>query len=194
MKARFLIPAFALIVAPFTQTFADDGPTLFRNNCGACHTVGKGKLVGPDLKDVQNRHADSWLHKWIKSSQGLVQAGDKDAVKLFADNGNIPMPDQALSDDDIKTVLAYISSGGDQPVAATATAPTTSGPDNIAIATQKAAQDKANSGSLLTMFSFTEYLLMFLMGIMLIIIWVMGTAIKSLSEKVEDTKAEPANI
>jgi hypothetical protein len=59
---------------------------------------------------------------------------------------------------------------------------------NIAIATQKAAEEQKNSGSLLTMFSFTEYLLMFLMGIMLIIIWVMGTAIKSLSEKVTDNK------
>jgi cytochrome c2 len=106
MKARFLIPALTLIVAPLTHAFADDGATLFRNNCGACHTVGKGKLVGQDLKDVQNRHQESWLLKWIKSSQTLVQAGDKDAVKLFADNSSIPMPDQGLSEDEIKSVLA----------------------------------------------------------------------------------------
>ncbi len=28
------------------------GETLFQAKCVACHTIGKGKLVGPDLKDV----------------------------------------------------------------------------------------------------------------------------------------------
>jgi cytochrome c2 len=30
----------------------DEGEKIFRMNCGACHSVGKGKLVGPDLLGV----------------------------------------------------------------------------------------------------------------------------------------------
>jgi mono/diheme cytochrome c family protein len=181
MKAKFLIPVLALFAFPLTQLKADDGGDMFKQNCGACHTVGKGKLVGPDLKGVETRHSEAWILKWVKGSQAMVQAGDKEAVKLFTDNSSIPMPDQALNDDQIKTILGFIKNGGEQTV--TASASPVNGTDNVAAATQKAAAAEENSGSLLTSFSFTEYMLMFLMGIMLIIIYVMGISIKSLAEK-----------
>ncbi|HXB12923.1 MAG TPA: cytochrome c [Bacteroidia bacterium] len=98
--------------------FAQGGADLFKQNCGACHSIGNGKLVGPDLKDVEARHATPWLMKWIKSSQSLVAAKDKDAVKLLADNSMIPMPDQPLNDEQIKTVLAYIVEQGGAAVVA----------------------------------------------------------------------------
>ena len=185
MNAKTLLLGAILISFPFTKSFADDdGASMFRANCGACHTVGKGKLVGPDLKGVETRHTEAWLMKWVKSSQAMVQAGDKDAVKLFADNSSIPMPDQALSEDQVKTILGFIKTGG-EPVVAAAD-PVSTGPGAAtAIATQKAPESKNNS-SLLTMFSFTEYLLMFLMGILLIIIYVLSMSIKTLTEKVKE--------
>lgn len=181
MKAKTLLLGIALLSFPFTKSFADDGADMFRINCGACHSVGKGKLVGPDLKGVEARHTEAWILKWVKSSQALVQAGDKDAVKLFVDNNSIVMPDQALNEDQIKTILAYVKTGG-EPIVASAE-PVSTGPDAITIATQKAAQDKKDSSSLLNMFSFTEYLLMFLMGILLIVIYVLSMAVKTLTEK-----------
>jgi|SRR6185312_9810361 len=190
MKAKLLIPVVALVAFPFIQSKADDGADMFKQNCGACHTVGKGKLVGPDLKGVETRHAEAWLLKWIKGSQAMVQAGDKDAVKLFNDNSNIPMPDQALSDDQIKTILGYIKAGGDQPAATAATTPAPNGTDNVAAATQKAAAAQSDGSSLLTSFSFTEYMLMFLMGLMLIVIYVMGISIKSLTERVRERSVQ----
>lgn len=197
MKSILLIPAILLTAAPFSKSFADDGSNLFRTNCGACHSIGKGKLVGPDLKGVDTRHNEEWILKWVKSSQSLVQAGDKDAVKLFADNSSIVMPDQPLKDDEIKTILAYIKAGGEQ--AATASAATASseskGPDNITAATQKVAEEKKDSGgSLLTMFSFTEYMLMFLMGILLIVIYVLGVSVKTLTEKVREEKTQASHV
>lgn len=188
MKAKYLIIGVALVTFPFTKSFAGDaGGDIFKANCGACHTVGKGKLVGPDLKGVETRHTESWILKWVKSSQALVQAGDKEAVKLFADNSNIPMPDQALTDDQIKSILGFIKTGG-EPAAVTASTDAVSknGPDAITVATQKVAEEKKDSASLLSMFSFTEYLLMFLMGILLIIIYVLGMAVKTLAEKTKE--------
>jgi mono/diheme cytochrome c family protein len=186
MKAKYLLLGAILVSFPFAKSFADDGGgDMFRTNCGACHTVGNGKLVGPDLKGVETRHTESWILKWVKSSQALVQAGDKEAVKLFADNSSIPMPDQALTDDQIKTILGFIKAGGEQPVVASASVSNT-GPDAITVATQKVAEEKKDSASLLTMFSFTEYLLMFLMGILLIIIYILGMAVKTLAEKAKE--------
>src|SRR3990172_8935296 len=73
--------------------YAQDGEQLFKTNCASCHTVGNGKLVGPDLKDVQSRYEEQRLLKWIKSSQTLIKAGDTQAVRLFNEYYKIPMPD-----------------------------------------------------------------------------------------------------
>ena len=80
--------------------------------CAACHTVGGGKLVGPDLLGVENRHSEDWLRKFIKSSQSLISSGDEEAIKVFNENNMIPMPDQPLSDKEIKMVLTFIKSEG----------------------------------------------------------------------------------
>ncbi len=95
-----------------------DGKFLFKNICGACHTVGKGKLVGPDLKGVQNRHGRIWLDKWIRSSQSLVKAGDPEAVRLFEEYNQSVMNDHLyLSDLQITNILDYIEMQGKDIVA-----------------------------------------------------------------------------
>lgn len=84
------------------------GETIFKNTCQACHSIGKGRLVGPDLKDVQNRRTEKWIISFVKSSQGMVKSGDADAVAIFNEYNKTIMPDQNLSDGDIKEVLSYI--------------------------------------------------------------------------------------
>jgi cytochrome c2 len=187
MKANFLIAAIALIAIPFNNIYAQDGATLFRTNCGACHSVGKGKLVGPDLKGVTDRHKEEWIMKWVKGSQTLVKAGDPEAVKVFNENSMIPMPDQALKDDEIKSIIAYVKTGGEPAtVSATpASSTVTDGKDNITIATQKVADEEKAGSSLLATFGFTNYIVMFLIGILLLVIWVLSMSIKSLSEELK---------
>lgn len=103
-----------LFAACAAKTFAQApsasaGQTLFTTNCTACHTVGKGRLVGPDLKGVNTKYPEARLLKWIKSSQTLVKSGEPTAVALFKEFNNIPMPDfTQLSDAQIKSILAYI--------------------------------------------------------------------------------------
>ncbi len=86
----------------------DKGEKLFKTVCVACHTIGKGKLVGPDLKGMTNRYDEKWLTSWIKSSQTMVKKGDPKAVKAFNAGGKIPMPDNNFSDADIKSIIAYV--------------------------------------------------------------------------------------
>ncbi len=76
--------------------------------CAACHTIGKGKLIGPDLKGVNDRHDEAWLLSFIKSSQKMIINGDPVAVKLFEEYNKIPMPDNNLTDDQIRGILNYI--------------------------------------------------------------------------------------
>ncbi len=87
---------------------AGEGEKLFNGLCVACHTVGGGKRVGPDLKGVLERRSEAWLLKFIKSSQTVIASGDPDATKLFAEFNKTPMPDVVYTEAQIKEILAFI--------------------------------------------------------------------------------------
>ena len=89
----------------------ESGKDIFQKTCAACHSIGAGRLVGPDLKGVGDLRPEDWLIKFIKSSADMVKSGDKTAQALF-DEYKMPMPDQALSDAQIKLVLAHIKEAG----------------------------------------------------------------------------------
>ncbi|MCB2207453.1 MAG: c-type cytochrome [Bacteroidetes bacterium] len=80
--------------------------------CKACHTIGGGKLVGPDLQGVTERRDEAWLIKFIQNSQELINAGDPEAVKIFEEYNKIPMPPNNLTDDQVRDILLYIENGG----------------------------------------------------------------------------------
>ncbi len=112
---RFLVVGGWLIGSPWA--FAQEsGKEIFQQRCAACHSIGGGRLVGPDLAGVNDRRPEDWLLKYIKSPQTLVKAGDKTAMALFEEY-KIGMPDQVLSDGQIKAVLAHIKQTGGSPVA-----------------------------------------------------------------------------
>jgi cytochrome c2 len=83
--------AAALIVTArpaLADTDADD----FRANCASCHTIGGGKLVGPDLKGVLTRQKREWLARFILAPQDVIASGDAYAQKLVAEARNVVMP------------------------------------------------------------------------------------------------------
>jgi mono/diheme cytochrome c family protein len=101
-----LVLAFVSITPVNAQQI--DGEAIFTGYCVACHSIGSGNLVGPDLKGVNGRYEEGWLLSFIKSSQTMVAEGDERAAKVFNQFSSIPMPDQPLSDDEIKALLAFI--------------------------------------------------------------------------------------
>lgn len=107
----------------------ESGKELFQQKCAACHSVGAGRLVGPDLAGVNERRSEAWLLNFIKSPQAVINSGDANAKALF-DEYKMMMPDQPLSETEIKKILLYVkeASGGAAapklstvPAAATAT-------------------------------------------------------------------------
>ncbi len=107
------------------------GMELFNTTaiCFTCHSIGRGKVIGPDLVNVHERHDDEWLVKFIKSSQTMVKNGDPAAVKLFNENNKIPMPDTPpnVTESDIRSIIDFIkvasANPGQAPAASTAAAP-----------------------------------------------------------------------
>ena len=108
---HFHIAKIAVLILFLEPVLAQDkGEASFKQICAACHTIGKGKLVGPDLANVHSRHTEDWLKKFIRSSQTVIKSGDKYADSLFKAFNQIPMPDNpAFTDENIKDILNYIT-------------------------------------------------------------------------------------
>lgn len=107
-------------VAAINTADLEVGKKLFKSNCAACHTVGKGKLTGPDLKNVSERHTIEWMIPFVKNSTAMIESGDPAAVKIFNEfNKTIMTAHPHLLDDDIKNIIAYIDDASIEKVAET---------------------------------------------------------------------------
>jgi len=87
----------------FNLTAQDNGEQLFLSSgCTSCHTIGGGKLIGPDLKDVLTHdrfvNEKDQVATFIRYVQNPIDFGVKD------------MPSQPLDEDQIKAILQYIIS------------------------------------------------------------------------------------
>jgi mono/diheme cytochrome c family protein len=96
-----------------SKTYAIDGESVFKANCAACHKVGKD-FVGPALKGAQARWEENSsienLYKWVQNSSEVIDNGDAYAKKLFAKWNNMPMPAQAISNEEIDALFEYVES------------------------------------------------------------------------------------
>jgi mono/diheme cytochrome c family protein len=105
--------ASLLLTAFFTITIyaappVEEGKSIFQARCAACHNIHK-TMTGPALAGVDQRRSMDWIINFVHSSQSVIKSGDKEAIALFEQYKNIPMPDhQDLSDSQIKNVVAYI--------------------------------------------------------------------------------------
>ncbi|MEN8120456.1 MAG: c-type cytochrome [Bacteroidota bacterium] len=97
-----------LLIYNVSDVFSQKSPKDNFITCNACHSIGGGKKIGPDLKGVTERRDEAWIIKFIQSSQTMINEGDVEAVKLFEEYNKIPMPDNALTDDEVKALLNYI--------------------------------------------------------------------------------------
>jgi cytochrome c2 len=89
---------------------AQTGQEIYQSLCTACHTIGKGKLIGPDLAGVTLRREAGWLKRQIKEPDRLLAENDPIAMQLLQEANNIPMVPLGLSDADVVAVIAYLES------------------------------------------------------------------------------------
>lgn len=111
----FSIPILSAqeVDTPATTDVSEDaalvsaGAALFDINCTQCHQVHK-KIIGPALAGTSDRLEESWLIPWIRNSQKVIASGDEYANKIYEENGRTQMQAFNLSDDEIKSILAYV--------------------------------------------------------------------------------------
>jgi mono/diheme cytochrome c family protein len=71
---------------------AQEAADYFRQHCVSCHTIGGGRLTGPDLKGVTQRRERAWLEGFINNPKGAVDSGDPLAKQLVDEAHGVIMP------------------------------------------------------------------------------------------------------
>lgn len=84
------------------------GEGLYRKLCSACHTIGVGNRVGPDLRDVTERRSHKWLKAYIMAPDKLLRKGDVIAVELDAAFPHAVMPTLGLQGGDTEDLISYL--------------------------------------------------------------------------------------
>lgn len=115
------------------------GERLFRTRCTACHTIGNvsrlvagnraveaGSRLGPDLLGVTERRGRDWLVRWIKNPSRMLEDEDPVALALYAQYGEIAMPNFQLSNLEIDALLEYMREESDRVRGSARPAPVTS--------------------------------------------------------------------
>ena len=64
----------------------------FRQTCATCHTIGRGRLTGRDLKDVTQRRDRAWLAQFLQNPKAVIDSGDPYAQRLLQDARGVLMP------------------------------------------------------------------------------------------------------
>lgn len=82
------------------------GSKLFiERGCVRCHTIGKGRFVGPDLKGVAQRYSPQDIVRWIKDPQEIYSKEGKMPVN----EGYPPMPPpQDIHPMEAKAIAEYL--------------------------------------------------------------------------------------
>ena len=85
------------------------GEYLFRTRCQACHTIGGGDRLGPDLANVVTSRPRDWLRRWLKEPDKMLEEGDPVATALKAQFRNLPMPNFGFGDKEVDSLIEFMA-------------------------------------------------------------------------------------
>jgi protein SCO1 len=85
----------------------DRGRYVFARDCGACHTVGQGDKVGPDLLGVTKVRDPGWLARIIQQPEQLLNESDPIAVAMLKKYNNVRMPNLSVNNDELNLLISY---------------------------------------------------------------------------------------
>jgi protein SCO1 len=93
----------------------DQGRYLFASQCSACHTVGHGDKIGPDLQGVADVRDPKWLTHFIQMPEKMIAEGDPIATALFEKYRQIRMPNLRISDEDAALLIDFLKKQSKDP-------------------------------------------------------------------------------
>ncbi|WP_410219723.1 c-type cytochrome [Pedobacter sp.] len=110
-KSAMILAAlsFFIVTVSKAQDVAE-GKTLFTAKCKSCHALDHD-LTGPALTPKVNELDEAFLIAWIRDNVSLRASGNKQAIEAakFSPSEMTTFPN--LSDDQIKSIIAYAKAG-----------------------------------------------------------------------------------
>ena len=106
--AQAAVPAVSANRTESATLNIDKGAYLFQTRCAACHTIGNGDKVGPDLLGVTSVRERAWLSRMIMFPDKLIEEKDPIATALFKQYKEIRMPRLGLAQEDVDTVIEFM--------------------------------------------------------------------------------------
>ncbi len=97
---------------------ASPGEDLYNTRCTACHSIGGGDKLGPDLLGVVARRDHQWLVRWLQEPDVMLEEKDTLAMELFAQYGNVPMPNVQLTEQQALDLIQYMQTETERVAAA----------------------------------------------------------------------------
>lgn len=83
----------AVVSLLFSSSAAgQEAAAFFRQNCVSCHTIGGGRLTGPDLQNVSERKERDWLVNFMLNPRGMIDSGDAYARQMLQESRGVIMP------------------------------------------------------------------------------------------------------
>lgn len=103
-----LIFLWALLLSLVRPGLAQEAEAQFRRTCMSCHTIGAGKKVGPDLKDLGKRRPHDWSTRFITGAAAMLDGGDPTATALLRESNGVRMPDLGVTVPEAQALLRLI--------------------------------------------------------------------------------------
>ncbi len=88
---------------------SDKGRYIFATFCAACHTIGHGDKIGPDLQGVTNVRDKAWLERFINTPDKVLAEKDPIAVALFEKYKQVRMPNLNMAPVDLKNLMDFLA-------------------------------------------------------------------------------------
>jgi len=103
-----VLAGLALTATAAAQVPGEQGRVLFEQLCVACHTVGGGDRVGPDLAGVTLRRDEAWLKRMISEPDAMIAEGDPVVAALVERYNRIVMPRLGLDGAKVEAIVTHL--------------------------------------------------------------------------------------
>lgn len=88
----------------------DLGKYLFTKQCAACHTIGLGDRIGPDLLGVTITRDRDWLIRIIREPEKMLAEKDPIATALYEKYKQVQMPKLPVGNEDMAAIIKFLES------------------------------------------------------------------------------------
>jgi mono/diheme cytochrome c family protein len=115
---RTFVYSILFVIFSIVNVNAQSGKALFTGNCKACHSIGGGNIVGPDLAGITEKRDVAWVKSFIRNSQKMIANGDELAIEVFNQFNKIAMPSHDFTDEEMNSLISYMEEASKEASAA----------------------------------------------------------------------------